>query len=133
MLRIVELRKKPILREETRTLPQMPFLGEKNKTGTTRRGHPEECLVISGNFSKSTQMSTKLSPESVRNIDKDLYHNTPAVSRGRQTGSGRLGRTFVFKVLLIGDQASGKTSLVYRYISGTYIPNYKATLGGKYD
>ena len=37
----------------------------------------------------------------------------------------------VFKVLIIGDMSVGKTSMVARYCHNRWLPNYKATLGGK--
>ena len=36
----------------------------------------------------------------------------------------------VFKVLIIGDQFVGKTSMVARYCLNKWLPNYKATNGG---
>jgi len=38
----------------------------------------------------------------------------------------------VFKVLIIGDQFVGKTSMVARYCLNKWLPNYKATIGADY-
>ena len=37
----------------------------------------------------------------------------------------------VFKVLIIGDPQVGKTSMVARYCYRDWMPNYKATVGGR--
>ncbi|NVM03777.1 MAG: GTP-binding protein [Candidatus Helarchaeota archaeon] len=37
--------------------------------------------------------------------------------------------SYVFKILLLGDGAVGKTSLLRRFIDNTFIPDYKGTIG----
>ena len=37
----------------------------------------------------------------------------------------------VFKVLVVGDSAVGKTAMVARYCHSRWLANYKVTLGGK--
>ncbi len=37
--------------------------------------------------------------------------------------------TYVFKILLLGDGAVGKTSLLRRFIDNTFSPDYKGTIG----
>ncbi len=37
----------------------------------------------------------------------------------------------VFKVLVIGEPKVGKTAFVSRYCTREWLPNYKATIGGK--
>jgi len=39
------------------------------------------------------------------------------------------GRRYVIKIVLLGDAAVGKTSLVYRFIEDNFRENYKSTLG----
>eukprot|EP00002_Diphylleia_rotans_P016814 TRINITY_DN3264_c0_g2_i2.p1 TRINITY_DN3264_c0_g2~~TRINITY_DN3264_c0_g2_i2.p1 ORF type:complete len:169 (-),score=37.53 TRINITY_DN3264_c0_g2_i2:37-543(-) len=35
----------------------------------------------------------------------------------------------LYKVVFLGDYACGKTSLIRRYVEGTFTPNYKLTIG----
>jgi small GTP-binding protein len=43
--------------------------------------------------------------------------------------SRRLTNSLEFKVVVLGDKSVGKTSLVLRYIEGTYSNNYQPTIG----
>lgn len=40
-------------------------------------------------------------------------------------------RDHLFKVLVVGDAAVGKTSLVQRYSQDSFSKHYKSTVGGK--
>lgn len=45
-------------------------------------------------------------------------------------GNGEGEKTgHLYKVLVIGDYAVGKTSLIRRYTEGFFTPNYKLTIG----
>jgi len=46
---------------------------------------------------------------------------------GKETEAPR--RELLFKVLVIGDVATGKTTLIKRYVHGMFMRNYKATIG----
>ena len=39
------------------------------------------------------------------------------------------GDEYLFKVLVVGDVAGGKTSLVRRYVYNNFSENYQATIG----
>lgn len=41
------------------------------------------------------------------------------------------GRDHLFKVLVVGDAAVGKTSLVQRYSQDSFNKHYKSTVGGE--
>ncbi|MFX1417340.1 MAG: Rab family GTPase [Promethearchaeota archaeon] len=41
----------------------------------------------------------------------------------------KLEREFVFKVAILGDSAVGKTSLINQFVEGSFIEDYKPTLG----
>eukprot|EP01115_Flamella_aegyptia_P009667 TRINITY_DN41367_c0_g1_i1.p1 TRINITY_DN41367_c0_g1~~TRINITY_DN41367_c0_g1_i1.p1 ORF type:complete len:216 (+),score=67.80 TRINITY_DN41367_c0_g1_i1:91-738(+) len=36
---------------------------------------------------------------------------------------------YVYKILVVGDLGSGKTSLIHRYVNGTFSSTYRATIG----
>jgi Ras-related protein Rab-7L1 len=38
----------------------------------------------------------------------------------------------LFKIIIIGDPAVGKTSFVQRYVNDSYRRDYKMTIGGKF-
>lgn len=39
------------------------------------------------------------------------------------------GHKFIFKVIVVGDAAVGKTSLMFRFVHGTFQKDYKMTIG----
>ena len=41
-------------------------------------------------------------------------------------------RKFSFKIVLLGDQSVGKTSLVYRFVNDTFSENYISTIGADF-
>ena len=37
----------------------------------------------------------------------------------------------LYKVIIVGDSQVGKTTFVYRYVSGKFDPGFKTTVGGE--
>jgi GTPase SAR1 family protein len=49
---------------------------------------------------------------------------------GTTAGDGAVSKQqHLYKVLVIGDYAVGKTSIIRRYCEGYFTPNYKLTIG----
>ena len=97
-------------------------------------GDTKSIVNISGNTPDSSSVLVKAAGEEENNkrgrsTNKRCIH---VVSKRAETFQDKMGRTLVFKVLVIGDPTTGKTSLVRRYVSGLFMRDYKATLGGKY-
>lgn len=42
---------------------------------------------------------------------------------------GSVGREYLYKVLVVGCAATGKTSLIRRTVDGVFSQNYKSTIG----
>jgi len=70
-------------------------------------------------FSEVVPGSEESNPESV---------DAPSKS-STASGSKTDERQDLYKILVIGDYAVGKTSLINRYTSGYFTPNYKLTIG----
>ena len=54
-----------------------------------------------------------------------------APSAGAGRGNGPQAKTFQFKLVLLGESAVGKSSLVLRFVKGQFHEFQESTIGGK--